>query len=118
MKFVYNNITLQSKREYLIQEWNVELLPMQQLALFGGEVRKQIPMFFLLGGYIKPSIGDVFFMESRQKYPIQPSDVGMEPISDFTPFFTELRFRELLIQQSTLFRVRNAEKRADQLIEQ
>jgi ABC-type Na+ transport system ATPase subunit NatA len=52
-------------------------------------------------------------MESRQKYLIQPSDVGMGPISDFTPFF-----RELLIQQSTLFRVRNAEKRGDQLIEQ
>jgi hypothetical protein len=44
-KFVYNNITLQSKREYLIQEWNVELLPIQQLALFGGAVRKQIPLF-------------------------------------------------------------------------
>ncbi|WP_028777216.1 ATP-binding cassette domain-containing protein [Shimazuella kribbensis] len=117
-KFVYNNISLQTKKEYVIQQWNMELFPMEQFAFLGGEIKQQIPFYFLLGGYINPSKGDVFLLENSQKHPIKPSDVGMGPIPNFTPFFTELRVRESLIQHSSLFGVRNANKRTDQLIEQ
>jgi ABC-type multidrug transport system ATPase subunit len=117
-KFIYTNITLQNKKESFIQDWNVEIFPMGQLALFGGETKQQIPLLFLLGGYVKPNSGSYFLWDGERKQPIRPYDVGMGSIHPFSPFFSSLRVRESILQHAKLCQIKNAAKRTDQLLEQ
>lgn len=116
--FSYQYITVSSRKKIFLQNWLENIYPKEQLAFYGGESSQQIALLFLLGGYVAPTRGKAFFHHGSSQMPIQPNVIGMGPIEPFTPFFTELRVREALILHSTLFHVKNASVRADQLLEQ
>lgn len=115
--FSYKDITMSFRKKNFLFHWMMDLYPKEQLALYGGEVEQQIPLLFLLGGYVNPPRGTIYFNWGSSRRSIQPKLIGMGPVPPFTPFFSELRVRESLILHSTLFQVKNASYRADQLIQ-
>jgi ABC-type multidrug transport system ATPase subunit len=112
--FSYQQITVSR----VLRNWTENIYPNEQLAFYGGESFQQIPLLFLLGGYVTPTRGEAFFHQGSSKKPIQPKVIGIGPVHPFTPLFTELQVREALILHATLFQLTNATARADHVINQ